>query len=122
MLVTFTWPEPIAGSRSRAEKIVRSGPGGAAAETEPAPPADRRGAVRWFSGWSEERRRNTFLIVYAVAFLVTAAAIWLVAVAPGASGEGARAAASQAYEQAGVGPEASTPRSWSCGTRSGSSR
>ncbi|MDQ3125122.1 MAG: PAS domain-containing sensor histidine kinase, partial [Pseudomonadota bacterium] len=67
-----------------------------AAETEPAPPADRRGAARWFSGWSEERRRNTFLIAYAVAFLVTAAAIWLVAVAPGASGEGARAAASQA--------------------------
>ena len=67
-----------------------------AAETEPAPPADRRGAVRWFSGWSEDRRRNTFLIAYAVAFLVTAAAIWMVAVAPGASGEGARATASQA--------------------------
>ncbi|WP_439477381.1 ATP-binding protein [Brevundimonas sp.] len=67
-----------------------------AADTEPAPPADRRGAVRWFSGWSEDRRRNTFLIAYAVAFLVTAAAIWLVAVAPGASGEGARATASQA--------------------------
>jgi two-component system nitrogen regulation sensor histidine kinase NtrY len=67
-----------------------------AADTEPAPPAERRGAVRWFSGWSEDRRRNTFLIAYAVAFLVTAAAIWLVAVAPGASGEGARAAASQA--------------------------
>ncbi len=67
-----------------------------AADTEPAPPADRRGAVRWFSGWSEERRRNVFLIVYAVAFLITAAAIWLVAVAPGASGEGARATASQA--------------------------
>ncbi len=67
-----------------------------AADTEPGPPADRRGAVRWFSGWSEDRRRNTFLIVYAVAFFVTAAAIWLVAVAPGASGEGARAAASQA--------------------------
>ncbi|MBA3048421.1 HAMP domain-containing protein, partial [Brevundimonas sp.] len=44
----------------------------------------------------EERRRNTFLIAYAVAFLVTAAAIWLVAVAPGASGEGARATAGQA--------------------------
>ena len=67
-----------------------------AADTEPDPPADRRGAVRWFSGWSEERRRNIFLIAYAVAFLVTAAAIWLVAVAPGSSGEGARATASQA--------------------------
>lgn len=67
-----------------------------AADAEPAPPADRRGAVRWFAGWSEERRRNTFLAVYAVAFLVTAAAIWMVAVAPGASGQGARAAAGQA--------------------------
>jgi len=67
-----------------------------AADAEPAPPADRRGAVRWFAGWSEERRRNSFLLAYAVAFLVTAAAIWLVAVSPGASGEGARAAASQA--------------------------
>jgi two-component system nitrogen regulation sensor histidine kinase NtrY len=67
-----------------------------AADAEPAPPADRRGAVRWFAGWSEERRRNSFLVVYAVAFLVTATAIWLVAVSPGASGEGARAAASQA--------------------------
>ena len=67
-----------------------------AADAEPAPPADRRGAVRWFAGWSEERRRNSFLIAYGVAFLVTATAIWLVAVSPGASGEGARAAASQA--------------------------
>jgi two-component system, NtrC family, nitrogen regulation sensor histidine kinase NtrY len=67
-----------------------------AADVDPAPPADRRGAVRWFAGWSEDRRRNAFLIAYAVAFLVTAAAIWLVAVSPAASGEGARAAASQA--------------------------
>jgi len=67
-----------------------------AADTEPEPPTDRRGAERWFAGWSEERRRNIFLIVYAVAFLVTAAAIWLVAVAPGGGGQGARAAASQA--------------------------
>ncbi|TAJ59359.1 PAS domain-containing sensor histidine kinase [Brevundimonas sp.] len=67
-----------------------------AADADPAPPADRRGAARWFADWSEERRRNTFLIAYAVAFLVTAAAIWLVAVAPGASGEGARATAGQA--------------------------
>lgn len=67
-----------------------------AADADPAPPADRRGAARWFADWSEERRRNTFLVAYAVAFLVTAAAIWLVAVAPGASGEGARATAGQA--------------------------
>ena len=67
-----------------------------AADADPAPPVDRRGAVRWVAGWSEERRRNTFLAAYAVAFLITAAAIWLVAVAPGASGEGARATASQA--------------------------
>ena len=67
-----------------------------AADAETAPPADRRGAARWLTGGSEERRRNIFLIVYAVAFVITAAAIWLVAVAPGASGEGARATASQA--------------------------
>ena len=48
-----------------------------AAETEPAPPADRRGAVRWFSGWSEERRRNIFLMAYAVAFLVSDAAEYI---------------------------------------------
>jgi two-component system nitrogen regulation sensor histidine kinase NtrY len=66
------------------------------ADAEPAPAADRRGAARWFTGWSEERRRNTFLVFYAIAFLITAAAIWLVAVAPDASGEGARATASQA--------------------------
>ncbi len=55
-----------------------------------------RGPGRWFADWSEERRRNSFLIAYTVAFLITVAAIWLVAVAPGASGEGARAVASQA--------------------------
>jgi two-component system nitrogen regulation sensor histidine kinase NtrY len=66
------------------------------ADAEPGPAAERRGAVRWFAGWSEERRRNVFLIAYALAFLTTIAAIWLVAVAPGSSGEGARAAASQA--------------------------
>ena len=66
------------------------------ADAEPAPAADRRGAVRWFTGGSEERRRNTFLIAYTLAFLITIAAIWLVAVAPGSSGEGARATASQA--------------------------
>ncbi|WP_298747282.1 PAS domain-containing sensor histidine kinase [uncultured Brevundimonas sp.] len=53
------------------------------------------GPARWFAGWSEERRRTAFLIAYTVAFLITVAAIWLVAVAPGASGEGARAMASQ---------------------------
>ncbi|MGV8928267.1 MAG: ATP-binding protein [Brevundimonas sp.] len=68
----------------------------APADADPAPPVDRRGAARWLAGWSEDRRRNIFLIAYAVAFFVTAAAIWLVAVAPGASGEGARGAASQA--------------------------
>ncbi|HEY0601072.1 PAS domain-containing sensor histidine kinase [Brevundimonas sp.] len=64
-----------------------------AAELDAAP---LRGPARWFAGWSEERRRNTFLIAYTVAFLITVAAIWLVAVAPGASGEGARGMASQA--------------------------
>ncbi|HYC74774.1 PAS domain-containing sensor histidine kinase [Brevundimonas sp.] len=64
-----------------------------AAEADAAP---LRGPARWFAGWSEERRRNTFLIAYTVAFLITVAAIWLVAVAPGASGEGARGMASQA--------------------------
>ena len=65
----------------------------AAAEPAAGPP---HGALRWFADWSEERRRNAFLIAYAIAFLITAAAIWLVAVAPGASGEGARAGASEA--------------------------
>jgi len=68
------------------------------APSTPAGPdaAPLRGPARWFAGWSEERRRNTFLIAYTVAFLVTVAAIWLVAVAPGSSGEGARGMASQA--------------------------
>ncbi|NJC42354.1 two-component system nitrogen regulation sensor histidine kinase NtrY [Brevundimonas alba] len=64
-----------------------------AAEPDAAPP---RGPARWFAGWSEERRRNTFLIAYTIAFLITVAAIWLVAVAPGSTGEGARGMASQA--------------------------
>src|SRR5690606_13039076 len=55
-----------------------------------------KGPARWFAGWSDERRRNAFLIAYTVAFLITVAAIWLVAVAPGTSGEGARGMASQA--------------------------
>lgn len=58
--------------------------------------APLRGPARWFAGWSEDRRRTTFLIAYTVAFLITIAAIWLVAVAPGASGAGARGMASQA--------------------------
>lgn len=63
---------------------------------EPAPPADRRGAARWLANWPEDQRRNVFVVVYVIAFLITAAAIWLVAVAPGSTGEGARATASQA--------------------------
>jgi two-component system nitrogen regulation sensor histidine kinase NtrY len=66
------------------------------AQSEPGPAADRRGVARWFADWSEERRRTVFLVVYTLAFLITVAAIWLVAVAPGSSGEGARATASQA--------------------------
>ncbi|MDI6625262.1 MAG: PAS domain-containing sensor histidine kinase [Brevundimonas sp.] len=68
------------------------------APSTPAGPdaASLRGPARWFAGWSEERRRNTFLIAYTIAFLITVAAIWLVAVAPGSSGEGARVMASQA--------------------------
>lgn len=65
------------------------------ADAEPAPTAPR-GPARWFAGWSEERRRNAFLTAYVIAFLTTAAAVWLVAVAPGGGGEGARASASQA--------------------------
>lgn len=59
-------------------------------------PTAPRGPAHWFAGWSEERRRNAFLIAYATAFMITAAAIWLVAVAPGSAGEGARATASRA--------------------------
>ena len=64
--------------------------------TPAGPAAPPRGPARWFAGWSEERRRNAFLIAYVVAFLITVAAIWLVAVAPGETGEGARAMASRA--------------------------
>lgn len=69
-----------------------------APSTPPAPDAAAppRGPARWFAGWSEERRRNTFLFAYVIAFLITVAAIWLVAVAPGETGEGARAMASRA--------------------------
>lgn len=65
-----------------------------AADVEPAPTAPR-GPARWFAGWSETRRRNVFLIAFAIALATTVAAIWLVAVAPGFGGEGARASISQ---------------------------
>ena len=55
--------------------------------------AGPRGPARWFAGWSEDRRRNAFLVAYVVAFLISGAAIWLLATAPGASG---RESASQA--------------------------
>ncbi|RZJ19277.1 MAG: PAS domain-containing sensor histidine kinase [Brevundimonas sp.] len=45
---------------------------------------------------SDDRVRTLFAVCYGVALLVTAAAIWVVAVAPGAVGGGGRAAASQA--------------------------
>ena len=41
------------------------------------------------TGWlSGKRSRTLFATAYAVAVIVTAAAIWLVAVAPGAAGAG----------------------------------
>ena len=65
-----------------------------AAEAQLAPTASR-GPARWFAGWPEERRRNAFLFAYATAFLITGAAIWLLAAAPGSSAEGARASVSR---------------------------
>jgi two-component system nitrogen regulation sensor histidine kinase NtrY len=65
-----------------------------AADVDPAPTAPR-GPARWFAGWSEERRRTVFLVAYAIALITNIAAIWLVAVAPGLGGEGARASVSQ---------------------------
>jgi two-component system nitrogen regulation sensor histidine kinase NtrY len=61
-----------------------------------APDTASRGAARWFAGWSEDRRRNAFLVAYVAAFLISGAAIWLLATAPGASGDGARESASRA--------------------------
>src|SRR5690606_14134412 len=55
-----------------------------------------RGPARWFAGWSDERRSNAFLVAFAIAFVISGAAIWLLATAPGASGEGARDSASRA--------------------------
>ncbi|RZJ32557.1 MAG: HAMP domain-containing protein, partial [Brevundimonas sp.] len=65
-----------------------------AADVEPSPTAPR-GPARWFADWSETRRRNVFLIAFAIALITNIAAIWLVAVAPGVGGEGARASVSQ---------------------------
>jgi two-component system nitrogen regulation sensor histidine kinase NtrY len=65
-----------------------------AADVEPAPTAPR-GPARWFAGWSETRRRNVFLIAFALALITNIGAIWLVAVAPGVGGEGTRASVSQ---------------------------
>ena len=56
---------------------------------------DRLGRL-WSRMVEGARGRTLFGLAYAAAMLVTAAAIWLVAVAPGSAGGGARAAASQA--------------------------
>jgi two-component system, NtrC family, nitrogen regulation sensor histidine kinase NtrY len=64
------------------------------ADVEPAPAAPR-GPARWFAGWSDERRRNAFIAAYVLAFLITGAAIWLLATAPGSSSEGDQASASR---------------------------
>lgn len=65
-----------------------------AADVEPAQTAPR-GPARWFAGWSETRRRNAFLLAFAVALITNIGAIWLVAVAPGVGGDGSRASVSQ---------------------------
>ncbi|EKY24229.1 putative nitrogen regulation protein NtrY [Brevundimonas diminuta 470-4] len=66
--------------------------------SNPAAPADHHNSE--LSLWGRlagGRARALFGTAYAVAFIVTAAAIWLVAIAPGATGGGdARSAASQA--------------------------
>ncbi len=61
-------------------------------------PTASRGLGAWFAAMSGQRTRTLFGVAYVLAFLITGAAIWLVALAPGAgSGDGsARAAASQA--------------------------
>jgi len=59
-----------------------------------APTAAQPSGLRGIIG-TPERRRNLFLGAYAIAFAVTAAAIWLVAAAPGVTGETARDTASQ---------------------------
>src|SRR6218665_3633851 len=66
-----------------------------AADVEPGETAPR-GPARWFAGWSETRRRNVFLAGFTLAMVTNIVAVWLVAVAPGAAGEGTRASASQA--------------------------
>ena len=65
-----------------------------ATHADQTPPPSGMGG--WFSGWSEERRRNLFLFTFGLSLLITAAAIWLVAEAPGTSGDGARDLASRA--------------------------
>ena len=65
-----------------------------AAENETAPTASG-GPVRGFAGWSETRRRNLFIFAFALALITNIVAIWVVAVAPDAGGEGARASISQ---------------------------
>lgn len=61
-----------------------------------APPSQGEDASLW-GRLSAGRARAAFGAAYAIAFLITAAAIWLVAIAPGASaGDDARATASRA--------------------------
>ena len=65
-----------------------------AADVEPTPTASS-GPGRWFAGWSETRRRNVFIVAFALALITNIGAIWLVAVAPGFGGQGDRASISQ---------------------------
>src|SRR5690606_32081684 len=64
----------------------------------PAAPVEQQVSERSLWGrLADGRARALFGTAYAVAFLITAAAIWLVAIAPGATAGGdARTAASQA--------------------------
>ncbi|MGQ3040060.1 MAG: ATP-binding protein [Brevundimonas sp.] len=64
------------------------------AAADPDAPTAPRGPARWLAGWPEERRRNAFIIAFAVALTITTACIWLVAVAPDVGGEGQRASIS----------------------------
>lgn len=62
-----------------------------------APDQGREGETSLWDRMGDGRARAAFGAAYALAFLITAAAIWLVALAPGASGGGdARSAASRA--------------------------
>ncbi|MDB5422153.1 MAG: sensor histidine kinase, partial [Brevundimonas sp.] len=67
----------------------------------PAPVGDQGPAPQdsssWWSRFVDGRARAVFGVVYGVAVLIAAAAIWVVAVAPGAGADGgARAVAGQA--------------------------